>query len=58
MLEYLNDLGNEGLRLKLSSENIFITGGKPRGTLYGVYEFAEKYLGIRFLTFDDTYIPP
>src|SRR5437868_1400681 len=41
-----SDLGKEGLRIKIQSDNIAIAGGRPRGTLYGVYEFAEKYLGI------------
>ena len=32
-------------------------GGRPRGTLYGVYTFLEDYLGIRFLTADHTHVP-
>ncbi len=51
-------LGDEGLRIRVKSANIAIAGGKPRGTLYGVYEFFERYMGARFLTCDDTYIPP
>jgi hypothetical protein len=54
----IDDLGLEGLRIKTTSDNIIIAGGRPRGTLYGVYEFAEKYLGIRFLAKDYTYVPP
>ena len=50
-------LGDEGLYIRINPDSIIITGGRPRGTLYGVYEFAEKYLGIRFLTFDHTYFP-
>lgn len=50
-------LGEEGLRIRITPENIAIAGGPPRGTLYGVYEFGERYLGIRFLTFDHTYFP-
>ncbi len=53
----VDDLGEEGLRIRIQADNIAIAGGRPRGTLYGVYEFMEKYLGIRFLTFDHTYIP-
>ncbi|MCD4681084.1 MAG: DUF4838 domain-containing protein, partial [Bacteroidales bacterium] len=51
------NLGKEGLRIKITQNNITIEGGRPRGTLYGVYEFAERYLGIRFLTNDYTYVP-
>jgi hypothetical protein len=53
----ISDLGEEGLRIKISAQNISIAGGQPRGTLYGVYEFMERYLGVRFLTRDHTYIP-
>ena len=51
------DLGDEGLRIVIEPECISIAGGEPRGTLYGVYTFAERYLGIRFLTHDHTHIP-
>lgn len=43
--------------IKTSGENIFIDGGNDRGTLYGVYEFLDKYLGVKFLTYDYTYVP-
>ncbi|MCP4639888.1 MAG: DUF4838 domain-containing protein [bacterium] len=52
-----NDLGEEGLRIRIEPDNIAIVGGRPRGTLYGVYEFLERYLGVRFLTFDHTHVP-
>jgi hypothetical protein len=51
-------LGEEGLHIRIKPHNIAIAGGPPRGTLYGVYEFFEKYFGVRFLTCDDTYFPP
>ncbi len=54
----VDDLGDEGLRIRISKDNIAIAGGRPRGTLYGVYEFFERYLGVRFLTHDHTHIPP
>ncbi len=53
----VDDLGDEGLRIRIQPDNIAIAGGRPRGTLYGVYEFLERYLGIRFLTADHTFIP-
>ena len=52
------DFGEEELQIAITMENIVIAGGKPRGTLYGVYEFFERYLGVRFLTKDHTYFPP
>jgi len=47
----------EDLRVVVRGENIAIAGGPPRGTLYGVYQFLEDDLGVRFLTFDQTYVP-
>ena len=51
------NFSEEELRIRITQDNIIIAGGRPRGTLYGVYEFMERYLDIRFLTFDHTYIP-
>lgn len=50
-------LGQEGLRIRIQSSNIAIAGGRPRGTLYGVYEFFERFMRLRFLTAKATYIP-
>jgi len=52
-----DDLGEEGLRIKIGGDAIAVVGGKPRGVLYGVYEFFERYFDVRFLTADHTYIP-
>ncbi len=52
-----SDLGDEGLRVVVKEDLVAIAGGKPRGTLYGVYQFLEDGLGIRFLTHDHTHIP-
>lgn len=51
-------LGEETVRLRVQARRIRIDGGRPRGTLYGVYEFFEELGGVRFLTFDHTYYPP
>ena len=50
--------GPEDLRIVVRDKNIAIAGGRPRGTLYGVYVFLENYVGVRFLTFDHTHVPP
>ena len=34
-----------------------ITGGRPRGTLYGAYEFLERCVGVRFLDAATEYVP-
>lgn len=54
----VKSFGQEDLRIIVRDENIAIAGGRPRGTLYGVYTFLEDYLGVRFLTADHTYVPP
>ena len=40
----------------LSGGNVIVTGGRPRGTLYGAYEFLE-YAGIRYFFLNDKFIP-
>lgn len=53
----ISTLGEEGLHVHIDKDKLLIEGGNKRGTLYGVYEFFERYLGVRFLTADHTYIP-
>ncbi len=54
----VDGLGPEDLRIVVRDDAIAIAGGRPRGTLYGVYTFLEDYLGVRFLTPDQTHVPP
>ena len=49
--------GDEDFRIIVRDGNIAIAGGRPRGTLYGVYTFLEDYLGVRFLTADHIHVP-
>ena len=51
------ELVDEGLAMRITKDVIVIAGAEPRSTLYGVYEFFERYAGVRFLTFDHTFIP-
>lgn len=48
--------GREEWILKTVGDNLIISGGRPVGTLYGVYALLEK-LGVSFLTMDETVIP-
>ena len=52
VLERLLDdptLGEEGFTLSVKDNgNLYITGGKWRGCMYGVYELLERYIGWRF----------
>lgn len=50
-------LGEETLRIHVGKKAVHIDGGRPRGTLYGVYEFFEELCGVRYLTHDHTYYP-
>lgn len=48
--------GKDGFRIYTDSDKLYIIGGRPRGVLYGVYEFLESYIGWRFLTKDFSYL--
>lgn len=50
------NLGNEGFVIQTSGKHLIIAGGKPRGTLYGVYTFLDK-LGCRWFTREVSRIP-
>ena len=50
-------MGEEELCITIEKDRVAIAGGRPRGTLYGVYQFLEDYLGVRFLTYDHTHVP-
>ena len=51
------DLGEEGFRIRSEGQDIHITGGSPRGLLYGVYAFLEDYVGVRWYGPDYTQVP-
>ncbi|HEY5914335.1 MAG TPA: DUF4838 domain-containing protein [Verrucomicrobiae bacterium] len=66
-------LGTDGFVLRTEGNRLIIAGGKPRGTLNGVYTLLEDKLGVRWFTpevervpragrlvlkpFDETHIP-
>lgn len=50
-------MDDEEFWIDVSSHQIGIMGGSPRGALYGVYSFLEDELGVRFLTTDHTHVP-
>ena len=51
------NLGNEEFILETRDGNLFILGGRPRGTLYGVYAFLEDVIGCRWYTRDVEKVP-
>ncbi|MBX7166944.1 MAG: DUF4838 domain-containing protein [Pirellulales bacterium] len=50
-------LGPEGYLLRRAGQRLCIVGGRPRGTLYGVYSFLEDELGCRWFTPEVAKIP-
>ena len=48
--EEINTLGEEGCLIRNLGDDLLITGKTSRGTLYGVYEFCERFLGFRAFT--------
>lgn len=48
-------LGDEGFTIEVKDGNVYITGGRLRGCMYGVYQFLEDYVGVRFIEIDETY---
>ncbi|HOV77731.1 MAG TPA: DUF4838 domain-containing protein, partial [Sedimentisphaerales bacterium] len=45
-------LGSDGFILHTSGNNLYFLAKGPRGKLYAVYEFLEKYLGVRWYVSD------
>ncbi len=44
------NLDTDAFTLKADSDNLYISGGSSRGTLYGVYTLLEEYFGVRWFT--------
>ncbi len=47
----------DGFVIKTVEENVYIVARLERGIQNGVYSFLERFLGIRWLTARETYIP-
>jgi len=48
----VSHLSEDGFLIRTRGEDIVIAGRTPRGTIYGVYYFLEKYLNFRCFTKD------
>jgi hypothetical protein len=53
----LNKLGAEGFALCTLRNKLIIAGGRPRGTLYGVYTLLEEKFGVRWFTPEVEFVP-
>lgn len=49
--------GFEGFAVQKKGYDLVIYGGRDRGTMFGVYRFLNKYLGVRWYTPDFTKVP-
>ena len=50
-------LGEEEWLIRSIGDNLVLTGGRPRGTMYAVYEFLEKQVGCHWLDKDTEIVP-
>jgi hypothetical protein len=53
----LDQLGEEEWVLQTDGRDLILVGGRPRGTLYAVYEFLESHAGCRWVSFNTSVIP-
>lgn len=49
--------GEEGVRILVDGDKLFLTGGNIRGSIYSVYTFLEDFLGCRWFTEALTVVP-
>ena len=49
--------GEEEWSIRAVDGHLIVTGGRPRGTLYGVYELLERVGGVRFLDARTEHVP-
>jgi len=50
-------LAEEEWILRTVPDKLILTGGRPRGTLYAVYQFLQKQVGCYWLDFDAEIVP-
>ncbi len=50
-------LGEQGYVMRTVDGHLLIAGAPEAGTLYGVYDFLEEYVGVRWYAPDATHIP-
>ena len=48
----LSALSDDGFVIKTQEQDILIAGKTPRGTVYGVYSFLERFIGFKCFTKD------
>ncbi len=56
-LVFDSKLDREAWKLENVNGKLTISGGRPRGVLYGVYDFLEKYAKVRWLDENNEVVP-
>ena len=51
------EFADDELIIKSIGGDLYLAGGAKRGTLYAVYEYLERFCGVRFLTPDVNHVP-
>jgi hypothetical protein len=54
----LGKLNYDGFVMRTKNSALFIAGQRDSGVLYGVYDFCEQVLDIKFLTAEAVIVPP
>jgi hypothetical protein len=52
-----NELGHDGIVIWTEGRTLVLAGGRPRGTLYAVFQFLEESVGCRWWTRTESTIP-
>ncbi len=57
LVERARQVPADGVLIKTVGKDIALLGSNERGNLYSVYVLLEKFLGVRFLAWDGTFVP-
>ena len=52
-----SELDEEGYLIRTTKDHLIVAGGRPRGTMYGVYDLLQSSWGCGWFTFDTIYVP-
>lgn len=55
--DLVDNLGKEEFIIKTVGNDLYLVGGRPRGTLYAVYHLLDNILGVRWWAPGATYVP-
>ena len=50
-------LKHDGIAMRTKGNDLYLAGGRPRGTLYAVYSFLEDLAGVRWWSSTESFVP-